>query len=193
MAEDGRFRVKRFNNQNYQLWKMQMEDCMYQRDLYQPLNGKAKKLMNMTDTEWDILDRKALGTIQLRLAAELSSVGVTFDDEVRALLFLCSLPEIWNGLVMAISNSAFGSSTLKFDDVVDAILSKEMQHKRSSDTLGNALTAETRRRKMETGKSAGYRSKSRKGRYKSRSGIVCWKCGNKGHLKKDYKSRKGKE
>ena len=60
------------------------------------------------------------------VTSQLSSVGVNFDDEVRALLFLCSLPESWNGLVMAISNSIFGSSTLKFDDVVGAILSEEM-------------------------------------------------------------------
>ena len=46
---------------------------------------------------------------------------------------------------------------------------------------------------MERGKSSGYRSKSRKGRSKSRSGIVCWKCGKKGHLKKDCRSQKGKE
>ena len=46
---------------------------------------------------------------------------------------------------------------------------------------------------MEGGKSLGYRSKSRKGRSKSRSGIVCWKCGKKGHLKKDCKSQKGEE
>ena len=48
------------------------------------------------------------------VTSQLSSVGVNFDDEVRALLFLCSLPKSWNALVMAISNS------------VDAILSKEM-------------------------------------------------------------------
>ena len=46
---------------------------------------------------------------------------------------------------------------------------------------------------MERGKSLVYRSKSRKCRFKSRSGIVRWKCGKKGHLKKDCKSRKGKE
>ena len=60
------------------------------------------------------------------VTSQLSLVGVTFDDEVRALLFLCSLPESWNGLVMAISNSISGSSTLNFDDVVGAILSEEM-------------------------------------------------------------------
>ena len=51
---------------------------------------------------------------------------MNFDDEVRALLILCSLPEIWNSLVMAISNAIPSSNTLKFDDVVDVILSEEM-------------------------------------------------------------------
>ena len=126
------------------------------------------------------------------VTSQLSSVGVNFDDEVRALLFLCSFPESWSGLVMAISNSISGSSTLKFDDVVGAILSEEMRWKSFVETSGNALTAETRGRKMERGKSPRYRSKSRKGRSKSRSRIVCWKCGKKGHQKKYYKSRKGK-
>jgi hypothetical protein len=143
--------------------------------------------MAMKDEEWEILDRKALGTIRLSLAAsvafniskekttkglmdalaklyekpsasnkvflmkrlfnmkmskggsvvdhlnefntvtnQLSSVKVDFDDEVRALLILCSLPERWNNLVMVVSNSVSGSNTLKFDDVVGVILSEEM-------------------------------------------------------------------
>ena len=107
------------------------------------------------------------------VTSQLCSVRVNFDDEVRALLFLCSLRESWNGLVMAISNSVSRSSTLKFDDVVGAILSEEMCRKISGETSRNALNEESRGRKMERGKSSGYRSKSRKGRFKSRSGIVC--------------------
>eukprot|EP00253_Pinus_taeda_P004495 PITA_04495 len=222
MVEDGKFRVKKFNDQNFSLWKMQVEDYLYQKDLYLPLGGKTKIPTGMTDEERNLLDGKALGTVQLCLAAsfafniskekmtkglikaleklyekpsasnKLYSLGVNFDDEVRALLFLCSFLESWNGLVMAISNSVSGSSTLKFDDVVSAILSEEMRRKSSGETSGNALSAESRGRKMERGKSSGYRSKSRKGRSKSRSGIMCWKCGKKGNLKKDCRSRKGK-
>jgi hypothetical protein len=55
---------------------------------------------------------------------QLSSVKVDFDDEVRALLILCSLRESWNGLVMVVSNCVSGSNTLKFDDVVGVFLSK---------------------------------------------------------------------
>jgi hypothetical protein len=57
---------------------------------------------------------------------QLSSVKVDFDDEVRALLIMCSLPENWNGLVMVVSNFISGSITLNFDDVVGVILSEEM-------------------------------------------------------------------
>ena len=154
MAEDGKFRVEKFNGQNFPLWKMQMEDYLYQKDLYLPLSGKTKKPTAMIDAKWEILDRKALRIVRLCLAAsvafnisketttkgliktlaklyekpstsnkvflmkhlfnmkmskggsvvnhlndfnivtsQLSSVGVNFDDEVRALLFLCSFLE----------------------------------------------------------------------------------------------------
>ena len=93
---------------------------------------------------------------------------------------------------MAISNSVSRSSTLKFDDVVGAILSEEMRRKSSGERSGYALSAESRGRRMEMEKSSRYHSKLGRDKSMSRSGIVCWKCGKKGHLKKDYRSRKGK-
>jgi hypothetical protein len=72
MSEDGKFRVKKFNGQNYQLWKIQMEDYLYQKDLFLPLSGVAKKPVTMKDEEWEILDRKALGMIWLSLAASVT-------------------------------------------------------------------------------------------------------------------------
>ena len=65
---------------------------------------------------------------------QISSVKVDFDDEVRALIILCSLPERWNDLVMAVSNSVSISNTLKFDDVVGVILSEEMRWKSTGET-----------------------------------------------------------
>ena len=55
------------------------------------------------------------------LTSQLSSVKVNFDDEFRALLMLCSLPESWNSLVMVVSNSVPSSKNLKFDDVVTVL------------------------------------------------------------------------
>ena len=67
---------------------------------------------------------------------QLSFVKVDFDDEVKALLILCSFPESWNGLVMDISNSVSSSNTLKTDDVVGVILSEEMRRKITGETSG---------------------------------------------------------
>eukprot|EP00253_Pinus_taeda_P023230 PITA_23230 len=160
-----------------------MEDYLYQKNLYLPLSKKTKKQMTMKDIEWDILDRKALGTIWLCLAV-LIVFNISKEMTIEGLI------KNWPNYM---KNPRPQISTIKFDDVVDVILSEEMQWKISSETSGNALTTETRGGKMERGKSPRYRSKSRKGRSKSRAGIVCWKCGKKGHLKKDCKSQKGKE
>jgi len=199
----------------------------------------------MTDAEWDFLDRKALGTIQLCLASSvlfnvlkekttkepmdalgklyekpstsnkiflmkklfnmkmsenssvadhlndfnmvvnmLASVTIEFDEEVRALLILCSLPESRNSLVTAARNSVPAKSKLKFEDVVGVILSEEMPRKssRESSTSGNALTVEIRGRQ----KNRGNRGKSKdRARSKSKSKIVCWNCGKSRHAKKD--------
>jgi hypothetical protein len=84
----------------------------------------------------------------------------------------------------------FVSGSLKFDDIVGVILSEEIQLS-TCETLGNALNMDNGGRQKDRGKGSGNRGNSRKGRSKSRLGkIECWNCGNKGHLKKDYKAPK---
>jgi hypothetical protein len=72
MAEDGKFRVEKFNGQNYQLWKLQMEDYLYQKDILLPLGEITNKMTTMKDEEWEVLERKALGTIRLSLVASVA-------------------------------------------------------------------------------------------------------------------------
>ena len=68
MADEGKQKVDKFNGQKFQLWKMKMEDYLYQEDLWKPLEGRTKKQGTMIDEDWEILDRKELGSIQLCLA-----------------------------------------------------------------------------------------------------------------------------
>ena len=63
------------------------------------------------------------------LTGQLSFVNVNFDDEVRALLILCSLLESWNSLVMDVRNSVPGSNTFKFDDIVGVIIARKCEEK----------------------------------------------------------------
>ena len=72
-----------------------MEDYLYQKDLYLPLSENTKNLTSMTDTKWDILDRKALGTIRLCLVTSVAfniSKEMTTKGLMKALAKLCEKP-----------------------------------------------------------------------------------------------------
>ena len=49
-----------------------MEDYLYQKDLWKSLEGKTKNQGTMSNDEWDLLDRKALGSIRLCLAPSVA-------------------------------------------------------------------------------------------------------------------------
>jgi len=72
MEEDGKLKVEKFKGQNFSLWNMQMEDYLYQKNLYLPFGGKTKIPTSMTDEEWNLLDIKALETVRFFLAASVT-------------------------------------------------------------------------------------------------------------------------
>ena len=204
-ADEGKVKIEKFYGANFGFWKMQIEDYMYQKKLYQPLLGK--KPDNITEDDWNLLDRQALGVIRLTLSrnvafnivkekttaglmaalssmyekpsasnkvhlmrrlfnlrmtegasvaqhlnelntitTQLSSVEIEFDDEVRGLILLSSLPDSWNATVTTVSSSS-GNSKLKFDDVRDLVLSEEIRRRESGETSNSsALHTESRGR-----------------------------------------------
>ncbi|XP_052190130.1 retrovirus-related Pol polyprotein from transposon TNT 1-94 [Diospyros lotus] len=74
-SEKDSYKIEKFDGSNFRFWKMQMEDYLYQKDLYLPLD---MKLQNMKDEEWKVLDRKALGAIRLSL---MRSVAFNVKDQ----------------------------------------------------------------------------------------------------------------
>ena len=58
-----KFTIEKFNGTNFAYWKMQIDDLLYQKNFYLPLGGKSNKPATMSDPEWEVLDRKALGTV----------------------------------------------------------------------------------------------------------------------------------
>jgi hypothetical protein len=125
---------------------------------------------------------------------QLSSVEIDFDDEIHALIVLASLPNSWEAVRMAVSNSA-EKSKLSYEDVRDLVLSEEVHRKDASETsgFGTTLNLEVRGRGQEKNFVRGG-SKSKKGRSKSRFGrqLECWKCGKTGHFKKNCRELKKK-
>ena len=251
-ADEGKVKIEKFDGADFGFWKMQIEDYLYQKNMYQPLTGK--KPDEMKDDEWVLLDRKALGIIRLTLSrnvafniakekttadlmkalsnmyekpsasnkvylmkrlfnlrmtegasaaqhinelntvlTHLSSVEIEFDDQVRALALLSSLPESWKTTVTAVSSST-GDTKLKFNDVRDLILNEEIRRRESGEvSTSSVLHTESRGRNFNRGngrgKSKDRRSKSRShhGSHKSKQ-IECWNCGKSGHYKNQCRS-----
>ena len=104
---------------------------------------------------------------------QLSSVEIDFDDEIRALIVLASLPNSWEAMRMVVSNST-GKEKLKYNDIRDLILAKEIRRRDAGEASGSgfALNLEIRGRSNDRNSNRG-RSKSRnsnRNRSKSRSG-----------------------
>ena len=49
MAEEGKTKIEKFSGKNFSFWKMQIEDYLFQKDLYLPL--EEKKLEDITDAD----------------------------------------------------------------------------------------------------------------------------------------------
>ncbi|KAK3005552.1 hypothetical protein RJ639_015977 [Escallonia herrerae] len=81
MAEEGKGKIEKFNGMNFQWWKMQVEDYLYQKDLYLPLVGEKPKAINAS--AWAILDRKELATKNLISISGLDHERyfVAFDEK----------------------------------------------------------------------------------------------------------------
>ena len=83
-----------------------------------------KKLFNLKMAEGATV---AMHLYELnRITNQLSCVEIEFDDEIRTLIVLAFLPNSWEALGMAVSNS-IGKDTLKYDDFQDLILSEEVR------------------------------------------------------------------
>ncbi|VFR00914.1 unnamed protein product [Cuscuta campestris] len=69
MAEDGKFRIEKFDGTDFCWWKMQIENLLVQKDLEVVLGDKPEK---MSDADWAGLDRKAMSVICLSLTKNVA-------------------------------------------------------------------------------------------------------------------------
>ncbi|KAH7302046.1 hypothetical protein KP509_23G053800 [Ceratopteris richardii] len=98
-----------------------------------------------------------------------------FDDKLKAIFLLMTLPDSWETLVVSLSNSP----SLTFDGVRGSILNEEIRRKASGEGSGSANVARGRTEK-KSGNVQRNRSKS-----KGKAEVTCYQCGRKGHKKPD--------
>jgi hypothetical protein len=144
-----------------------------------------KKLYNLRMRDGDSVAEhlNAFNTV----VSQLVSVEIKILDEDKCISLLCSLPDSWDSLVVAIGSN---TTSLKFEEVVSSLLSEEMRQKNMEGHSTNALFARGRSQERNRSNFSSGRSKS-KGRSKSPKKFVrvCWRCGKEGHYKKQCRSK----
>jgi hypothetical protein len=116
------------------------------------------------------------------VVSQLVYVEIKILDEDKCISFLCSLPNSWDNLVVAIGSN---TNSLKFEELVSSLLLEEMRLNNMEGHSTNTLFARGRSQERNRSNFSSGRSKS-KGRSKSPRKFVrvCWRCGKEGHYKK---------
>ncbi|PKA49109.1 Retrovirus-related Pol polyprotein from transposon TNT 1-94 [Apostasia shenzhenica] len=95
------------------------------------------------------------------ITPQLSSVDINFDDEVKALILLSSLPESWSTTVTAMSSSS-GQKKMKLQEIRELILREDISKRESGESPGILLhTNGGRSRSFQKNKTSRSKSKGR--------------------------------
>ena len=144
---------------------------MYEKPFVNNKVHLMKKLFNLKMTE-NASVAQHLNEFNT-ITNQLSFVEIDFDDEIRTLIVLAYLPNSWEAMRMAVSNS-IGKEKLKYNDIQDLILVEEIRRRYAGETSGSGsvLNLEIRGRGNDRNSNQD-RSKSRnsnRNRSKSRLG-----------------------
>ena len=61
----------RLSATNYMSWKPRMEDILYAKDMYDPLENEGKKPDEFDEAKWKKINRKAIGLIRQWIGPEV--------------------------------------------------------------------------------------------------------------------------
>ena len=157
-------------------------------DLMKALSGMYEKLStnNKVHMMKKVFNMKMVENVSVAqhlnefntITNQLSSVEIDFDDEIHALIVLASLPNSWEAMRMAVSNST-RKEKLKYNDMRDLVLAEEIYKRDASETLrsGSSLNLETKGRGNDRnsnwGKSKSRNSNRNKSKSRSSQQVQC--------------------
>ena len=164
---------------------MKILSSMYEKPLANNKVHLMKKLFNLKMVEGTSVAQhlNEFNTI----TNQLSFVEIDFDDEIRAVIVLASLPNSWEAMRMVVSNSA-GKSKLKYDDIRDLILSEEVRRRDVgiNNAQDQALVMENKGRNRSKWLDDWAKSNDKsqlKGRSQFKEMRKCFHCRKKSHIK----------
>ena len=114
VGEEGKaIGIEKFDGTDFAYWKMQIEDILYRKELHQPLLGEQPDDMN--DSEWALLDRKALAFVRLSLS---KSVAHNIIKKKTTESLIGALSSIFNLIFMSTLARRLWGIHSKFSHVV---------------------------------------------------------------------------
>ena len=108
-----------------------------------------------------------------QVVTDLARLSVKIDDEDRAILLLCSLPQSYEHLITTLT---YGKETIKVEDVTAALLSYDMRKKNTAKEVTHGEDFLVNCVQGKKGYEA-WKNKKKK--------VQCHKCKKWGHIKKD--------
>ncbi|KAF7127092.1 hypothetical protein RHSIM_Rhsim11G0033800 [Rhododendron simsii] len=124
---------------------------------------------------------------------QLASMKIVFDDEFQDLMFLSSLPENWETLVVAVSSSVL-DGVVSMSQVTSSLLNEEKRRKSTGSIRRHLLlNQEGYRSRSTTSHNRDQSRESLRGRSPSKKDIECYYCKKKGHMKRECLKLKFKE
>ena len=67
-----KFEIEKFNgSNNFELWKVKMQDMLVQQGVARALARKTKKPLDMSNEDWEEMDERALSAIRLCLVDDV--------------------------------------------------------------------------------------------------------------------------
>ena len=102
------------------LWKKL--DDLYEKNIAPNKVFLMKKLYNLKMEGASIVEHFNAFNI---ITNQLASVKIILDDEIRAILLMCYMPDSWENLIVAMSTSTT-AGTPKFDDINNSLMNEEL-------------------------------------------------------------------
>eukprot|EP00253_Pinus_taeda_P006275 PITA_06275 len=115
------------------LWDKLETSYQYKSLVNKLFPGKTLYNLRIKDGESVTEHLNAFNTV----VSQLASVDIKISDEDKCISLLCSLPDSWDSLVIAIGSNA---TALQFDEIVSALLTEEMRRKNMDNQNGDALS-----------------------------------------------------